>query len=304
MTNPRRSRKRLLGLLPMLLAICACAPSASAPEQPVRLDIRSPELYSAPAARAELRIASLNVAHGRGDSLNQLLVSRQAIRDNLRKIARFLVQQRIDIVALQEADAPSHWSGGFHHTDFLANRVGYPWWTQDSHARLGIANYGTAVLSALPITAAAGLSFAPSPPTARKGFTVAEIQWPVAPGHEQTVDVISVHMDFSRRSVRERQSAELAEIMQGRKNPLIIMGDFNSEALASRLVAAAATNDRLLHTPDTDAGELSTYKNKRLDWIIISGELEFIDYRSAPEMLSDHRAVVASVRLRSTETKD
>jgi hypothetical protein len=38
----------------------------------------------------------------------------------------------------------------------------------------------------------------------------------------------------------------------------------------------------------------------RLDWILVSDELEFGGYRTLPDQLSDHLGVVAEIRPRST----
>lgn len=279
------------------LVACAGVPAAET-GTPQLLTINKAESATMPAPNSTLRVASLNIAHGRGDSLNQMLVSNGAIRQNLESIASFLQKNEIHVAALQEVDAPSAWSGNFDHANYIAKRAGYGWWIQASHASLGIADYGTGIFASAPISAAARLDFTPSPPTAGKGFTVAEIQWH-RPGQTATViDVISLHMDFSRKSVRERQTEELDAALKNRTNPLILMGDFNSETLAERLVQNAAENKRLLHAWPGEDDLHYSYKNKRLDWIIISGELEFLDYSTATDILSDHRAVVAKLRLR------
>ena len=245
-----------------------------------------------------IRASTLNIAHGRDDSLNQLLVSASRTRANLEAIGRFLMDRRIDIAALQEVDAPSWWSGGFDQASVVAAAGAFSYRVQASHAHLLIASYGTAILSRLPIREAAAVDFAPSPPTAGKGFTIAQINWQVSESTQVTLDVVSIHMDFSRASVRESQLAELEAVLETRHNPLLIMGDFNSQDLAQRLVDAAAANDRRLHTAEDDGGVHTTYKGKRLDWIIASGELEFVDYHTDATMLSDHRAVIASIALR------
>jgi endonuclease/exonuclease/phosphatase family metal-dependent hydrolase len=195
-------------------------------------------------------------------------------------------------------DSPSWWSGGFDHASVVAAAGAFSYRAQASHAHLLIASYGTAVLSRLPIDKAAAVDFAPSPPTAGKGFTIAQINWHVSADTQLLLDVVSIHMDFSRASVRESQLAELEAVLETRHNPLLIMGDFNSEELAQRLVDATAANERRLHTAVDHAGVHTTYKGKRLDWIIASGELEFVDYHTDPTMLSDHRAVIASIALR------
>lgn len=285
------------GLLTALVFLTTCTAGLAQTGKPRMLAINEQEMHAPKGPSDILRVASLNLAHGRGDALNQLLVSKQGIVSNLDKVALFLEREDIDVVALQEADTDSAWSGDFDHTRYLADASGYRWWVQGSHARLGIANYGTAIMSALPMTAAASHDFSPSPPTARKGFTVAEILWRSAQGEQQVIDVISLHMDFSRKSVRAQQLAELSDTMRQRNNPVIIMGDFNSETLAGMLIARAAENARHLHTWEDHAGTQATYKGKRLDWIIASGELEFVDYRAAADGLSDHQAVIATVRL-------
>jgi endonuclease/exonuclease/phosphatase (EEP) superfamily protein YafD len=44
------------------------------------------------------------------------------------------------------------------------------------------------------------------------------------------------------------------------------------------------------------SAEFGTYRRtKRLDWILISEELEFIDYVVLPDIVSDHRALLARI---------
>ena len=244
-----------------------------------------------------LHIATLNLAHGRGSSLNQLLVSEQKTRSNLAAIGQFLRDKDIHIAALQEADAPSWWSGGFDHTTLVAQLGGFSSYASTPHANLGVGRYGTAVVSVLPIVAARGHDFPPNPPTARKGFTVAEIAWPTE-GEIVRLDVVSIHMDFSRKKVRRTQLRELRNTLAGRTNPLIIMGDFNSYDIARRLIREEGDNGRFLHTTGDGSESWHSYKDKRLDWILLSSELEFLEYTTYPQLLSDHRLVAARVGLK------
>ena len=69
-----------------------------------------------------LKVMSLNLAHGRKDSINQFLVSGEQTRQNLDDIAEVLKQRDIDVLAVQEADAPSRWSGGFDHVAELSRQ--------------------------------------------------------------------------------------------------------------------------------------------------------------------------------------
>ena len=108
-----------------------------------------------------------------------------------------------------------------------------------------------------------------------------------------------MHLDFSRKSVREQQSAELSETLAGRGNPMIVMGDFNSDWSADEQVVRALAERADLHVYRPDADDLPTYSgNKRYDWILISKQLEFVSLEVLPDILSDHSAVVAEIRMR------
>lgn len=246
-----------------------------------------------------LRVATLNVAHGRKDSINQLLVFENTFKENLDEIADVLGRYAPHVIALQEADAPSLWSGSFDHVAYLSSAAGFPWRVHESNAEGWLYSYGTALLSDLPIVETIKHTFEPSPPTLDKGFVLAQIKWPYGYGGEsRKVDVISVHLDFSRQSVREEQINEMIEILSARMNPTIIMGDFNSEWLAETTVIKELADKTRYKTYKPESTDLGTYKNKRLDWILITNELEFEYYQVLPETLSDHAMIIADIRFK------
>lgn len=285
-------------IVTLLGAIAACATNPPTGSLIQEIAVQRNESTENIAPLPLLRVATINIAHGRGDNLNQLLVSTQGTKDNLSTIGEFLRTREIHVAALQEVDSPSWWSGSFDHASYLATAAGFGYWAQAAHARLGVAEYGTAVLSRAPIEKALAINFAASPPTANKGFTLAEIVWHTSESENILIDVVSIHMDFSRESVRQTQLKELEMAIEGRTNPIVIMGDFNSEALAHQLMHREADNPRQLQTVFGTDGEYASYKDKRLDWIIVSRELAIIDYQSDSAVLSDHRAVVATLALK------
>ena len=59
-------------------------------------------LHAAPSDG--LTVISLNIAHGRGGSFNQLLLRAGTIRAKLGRIAAMLAREQADVVALQEAE--------------------------------------------------------------------------------------------------------------------------------------------------------------------------------------------------------
>ncbi len=244
-----------------------------------------------------LRVATLNLAHGRKDSFNQMLVSEDSHKENLDDIAEVLSQHKPHVVALQEADAESRWSGGFDHVAHLASGAEYPWRVHESNAENWLFSFGTAVLSGVPVVETIKHTFEASPPTLDKGFVLAQIEWPAGDGNnKRKIDIISVHLDFSRQSVRDSQIKEMLEILSARSNPTIIMGDFNSEWLAElSVIKELASNSRFL-TYKPGSADYNTYKDKRLDWILISKDLEFVTYQVLPDTLSDHAMIVSEIR--------
>jgi len=234
---------------------------------------------------------TLNVAHGRGTALHQTGLQAAEFEANLEALARMLRRERPDVVALQEADGPSFWSGGFDHVGRLAALAGYPHRFRGRHVAAPQPSYGTALLATRPLANPVSHRFAPSLPTPLKGFVVATVG---------DVDVVSVHLDFLREGVRRSQVAELVAALRSRDRPLILLGDFNTEWGATLRHLADALG---LHAFAPEADDRDTFQDRRLDWILISRELEFVRHAVVPDVLSDHRAVVADIRRTEPDTK-
>lgn len=247
----------------------------------------------------DLKILTLNMAHGRKEGLNQLLQSERTIRQNLADIAAVLKRTGVDVVALQEADGPSRWSGNFDHVAFIADQAGYPWVYRAAHAKSWLFTYGTAILSRFPILETIEHTFKPSPPTFNKGFLLGCVMWRPDPKVERTIsiDIVSVHLDFSRKSLRRQQIIEITSILSKRSNPIIILGDFNSEWFSDGSVVKQLADAAHMKVYQPDAKHLQTYlkRGKRLDWIIISNELDFVSYEVLPDVISDHQVVMATI---------
>jgi endonuclease/exonuclease/phosphatase family metal-dependent hydrolase len=257
---------------------------------------------SATAIEAEvLRVATLNIAHGRKDSANQVLLSEERVRGNLLELAQLLDRSGADAIALQEADAESSWSGNFDHVEFLLEHSGYRCSVHGIHASNRLYAYGTAVISPHTFQGSFAHSFKPSRPTTTKGFSIGALAW--NPGGRLPEPVLvkigSVHLDFSRQSVRLSQVAELERLLANIDGPLVLMGDFNTDWTAEGSSLRLLAERLNLEAFQPAAEGLGTYgdKNARLDWILVSRELEFRDYVVYPDIVSDHSAVAAELRL-------
>ena len=103
--------------------------------------------------------------------------------------------------------------------------------------------------------------------------------------------------------MRLLQIDELAGVLEQRENAVAVMGDFNSEWLAQEYLVQNSEDAKRLHVYQPGSDQLNTYKNKRLDWILISHDLSFENYKVEQRLLSDHRAVVADIARSSAETE-
>ncbi len=267
---------------------------------------REPRPPAAEAPRERFRLLTLNVAHARRHGRHQALLTPPTLRRNLAAIAAVLRREEPDVVALQEADGPSAWSGSFDHVATLAELTGLSHTLRGEHnpfslGRLDFSS-GTALISRLPLAEPRSHAFSQNWRDT-KGFVAATVA-PVALAGT-AVDVVSVHLDFLAERVRRRQIEQLVERFRARVRPLVLMGDFNCEWSDQRLSFERLRRELALRPPDTVAH--ATYPAwrplMRLDWILISEELGFATYETLPDRLSDHLGVIADVGFRE-EAKD
>ena len=162
--------------------------------------------FSATAIMPRLRLVTFNIAHGRGLTPIQGLTSQRKLRVNLRKIASLLDRLAPDVVALQEIDERSRWSGNFDHLDYLRVHTRFP------HSVFGINNrragllnlcYGNAVLSRHSVRAAETVVFGQRN-LGEKGFLYVEFD--VA---GRCLPLVNLHLHFGSRAQRLRQLERL-----------------------------------------------------------------------------------------------
>ncbi len=251
------------------------------------------------AAPVELTVMTLNAAHGRANGFHQAFQSTNRVTENLDRIVEALQARSPDIVTLQEADGPSIWSGKFDHVAYVAEGAGLAHAFRGEHVSGLKLSYGTAVLSRYPLDQSASITFAATPPTFPKGFVMSEV---IVPGMGP-VTVASVHLDFARESVRQDQVERLVEELAQRPRPMIVMGDFNCDWDDEPTLPTVA--EKLDLKAFEPASTTSTFPSngKRLDWIFVSDQIEFLDYEVGKEGLSDHRPVIAKLRVHQAKAE-
>jgi endonuclease/exonuclease/phosphatase family metal-dependent hydrolase len=256
---------------------------------------------SPPRPSGRLRLLTLNVAHARRQARHQALLKEPTLRRNLAAIAAVLAREAPDVVALQEADGPSAWSGGFDHVETLARLAGYPHAFRGEHNPFSLGpldlSSGTALLSRLPLAEPRSRAFLETWRDT-KGFVAATVA-PRGLGG-RPVDVVSIHLDFLAERIRKRQVEQLIEGFRGGERPLVVLGDFNAEWGERRRCFELLRRELRLRPAAGEAEPTFPAWRPlvRLDWVLVSPELDFGAYTTLDDRLSDHLGVLAEIRLR------
>jgi len=255
-----------------------------------------------------LRIVTFNIAHGRGLSPLPGINRRRHFQRTLRRIAKLFDELEPDIVALQEIDQDSRWSGSFDHLAYLNAFAEFP------HAVFGVnnrrgggyqLNYGNAILSRHPIVAWENITFG-TRRIGEKGFLFAEVS---AGG--RLLPVVNVHLHYRSRVHRFRQIERLMEYLNARRAhrgghwamPPILCGDFNNPS--NRLDATASLyrylslHGRYTMNPPEGVGTYpSPWPRRALDFIFLPPACSVSECRVVHCHLSDHCPVLAEFLLK------
>ena len=255
-----------------------------------------PEVHESSSPEAldgNLKLMTLNIAHGRGVSFHQLFMRQRSLKKNLDKINDVLLQEKPDIVALQESDARTFYSNNLHQSQYLCDKSKMAQSIQGRHVKGMNFIYGTALLSKSNISNPQSVVFPFKAPNPTKGLVIGTVKV-----KDLDVDVISVHLDFMHKKLRKRQVNIIAEHVESRNRPTLIMGDFNCQW--SDKSALKSLCDRLNLKAWNPNENTSTFPKtkKRLDWILIPNNFEFKSYRVLEQRVSDHLGVVAEVQVK------
>ena len=255
------------------------------------------------------RLLTYNIAHARGLMLHQTLRSEAKIRAQLLKIARLIQRLDADIVALQEVDENSRWSGSFDHLAFLAGHA------ELLHVAFGITNrrvgryhlnYGTAILSRYPISNLESHRFG-GKSVGEKGFMFAEVELP-----EGRLPLINLHLHHTSRVARVKQATRVMDFIDAKKKdratswrvPPIICGDLNNPSHTPDATAILlgyleqSENYILLPKGGSSARTFpSVWPQRALDYIYLPSQCLEPEAQVVRSMLSDHRPVLSEFSL-------
>ena len=245
-----------------------------------------------------LRLATLNLAHGRGLSASQSALPPERLRSNIDACADAIARDDPDVIALQEADAASVWSGAFHHVERIAERAALPHVHHGIHFDQGIGPfrvaYGTALLSQQELQSPTSVRF-DFGHLHTKGFVSARIELAGRP-----LQVVSVHLTSGSAAARRREVEVMVEALAKVDAPIVLMGDLNSRWENDNDAVRLLVERLGLRAFEPDSPERRTFRagrpRKRIDWILIAPEFEFVGYRTWTDLVSDHLGVSATIR--------
>ncbi|MFF9298182.1 endonuclease/exonuclease/phosphatase family protein [Streptomyces sp. NPDC014764] len=285
--RPARTARVAAVLLAAVLSLTA-APATAAEDA-------LPATPSGSGASVPLRVATYNIHAGAGeDQVFDLDRTAAALRD-----------LRADVIGLQEVDV--RWGERSDFTDEaralaekLRMRVFFaPIYDLDPAAEGGERRqYGVAVLSRHPVLHAENHEITrlstqtPDPvPAPAPGFAEIVIRVKGVRTH-----VYSTHLDYrADPSIRAAQVDDMLGILADDRGPSVLVGDFNAEPAAPELAP-------LWHTlrdaaPDAGLTYPAIAPQKRIDLITVSDGITVTGARTHATDASDHRPVVADLRL-------
>ena len=245
-----------------------------------------------------LRVVTFNIAHGGGAAGAWPGLPVETYQANVDAVAEVVRHENPDVLAVQEADAPSMWSGSLDHVRRLADHAGLPHVHHGIHFDMGVGTYrityGTALVGRRPLNRPASYR-SNVHQLHTKGFVTAEVTLAGRP-----LIVTSIHLESMSASTRRREVEQIIKLLEESHRPVVLMGDLNSQwsqaddavrILASRLHLRA-------YEPEQPGLDTFSARNprRRIDWILLSKELAFTEYRVVPAKVSDHLGVFASVR--------
>lgn len=290
-------------------------------EAEVRFDSKVPSWQSDQKQnqpRRELRLAIWNIAHGRGDGDSNWEQGGAAKKERVAKIAATIATFNADVVVLNEVDFESTWSGGVDQANMIAKIAEFPVCVKQANLDFGFLwgrwFFGNAILSRFPIGDSQVVSLQArhdweSWLVGKKRGVSCSVRLPSG----DQISLVGLHLESRGESIRVQQVDDVTRHCGTLKHPLVVAGDLNTTPshFPNAQFSGEGTNafDRLVKQTqfsrfNDDAGDRSamTFPTRdpkmAIDWVLVGPELELVNVEVIQSSLSDHRPVVATIRIK------
>lgn len=224
------------------------------------------------------------------------------------KIVQALRKLVLDILALVEVDTGSFRTKGKDEVRFLEEKLGlksyvekvkYPLtgWLKLFHHVPILNKQANAIISKYKVSNVVYHVFHEG---TKRVVIEATVQIP------QKVTLLLAHLALSKR-VRAKQINELINIVNSIKNPVILMGDFNTfhgEEEIKQLLKKTHLNDKIeLDKKSLPLTEPAWHPKRRLDYILTSPQIKVNNYSVLNFHFSDHLPLMIEFEMRKTKKK-
>ena len=220
------------------------------------------------------------------------------------RVAAVIAQCRPDIVALQELDVGRSRSGGVDQAHAIAHRLGMHFHF-NATVRVEEERYGDALLSIHPMTV---VKAGPLPGShAIRGLEPRGALWVSLQIDGRELQVLNTHLGLVPHEQRAQAEALAGPEWIGgglRRDPLIVLGDFNATPRYSayRTLARALGDARQMAGAPATPTFPSRFPMLAIDHIFVSGGIEVLEVQTVGAPLaraaSDHLPLMVDFRLR------
>lgn len=171
-----------------------------------------------PFVSGNLKVMTYNIHHCNPPS--------KGVEIDLNAVVNLIIQQKPDIIALQEVDDHTSRSGAFNQAQEIARKMGMDYYFGKA-INYGGGAYGVAILSRFPLSETK-VDFLPSETGSnaeQRVLATAKVTLPDG----KAIRFGSTHLDAQSSPVnRELQMTEINRIAANENLPFIIAGDFNA----------------------------------------------------------------------------
>lgn len=231
-----------------------------------------------------MRLATYNIAHARGSESGGFRQELAKMK-NLRGIVELVKKERLDVIGFTEISSRDLRAGFRDQPKYIANKLGYHYVYEENVEKLKglLASQGNAVVSRFPILSSKNHKlWKADAKNEQRGCleTVLDL------GKGRRLRFLVCHLS-TKAEESEVQMEEIWELIADSKDPVVLVGDFNSRPQHARTKLLAT------RMKDTTAAIDTTYKNKpgvKIDYHFLLGQLNYgqASVKGFKEGYSDH----------------